>query len=371
MQFDPAHFLQPHLAFVALLSFLGCLALIRLARVFPRLQGRADDANAVQSMHIGLTPRVGGVAIFGALACSVLLAPEASVRNYVEIILGTSVVFFVGLREDLGYHVTPTMRLLTVVASSLLVIVLLGVWLPRIGMPYVDQMFKYWIFGVPFTLLITAGVSNGFNLIDGVNGLAAMTAMTSAIAIALIAHQSGFQTMVTLSMIVAAATLGFFVVNYPFGKIFLGDAGAYTVGFVLVWFGIGVLINSGAVSPWAILLAFFWPLADTVLAMYRRSRGSRAAMLPDRLHFHQLVMRGLEISVLGRGRRHLSNPLTTLILSPFVIAPQLAGVLLWNSNRIAFFGVLAFLAAFFVSYAALFKVIRRAGRRPAPNAMKR
>jgi len=363
MQFDTAQFLQPYLAVIAALSFLGCLLLIRLSRVFPRLQGRADDASAVQSMHVGLTPRVGGIAIFGALACSVLLAPGASVSTYIEIIIGTSIVFFVGLREDLGYPVTPKMRLLTVVGSSFLVILLLGVWLPRIGMPYVDQAMKYWLFGVPFTLLITAGVSNGFNLIDGVNGLASLTAMTAAIAIALISHQAGFQTMVSLALVVAAATLGFFVVNYPFGKIFLGDAGAYTVGFVLVWFGIGVLVNSGLVSAWAILLTMFWPLADTVLAMYRRSRSKRDAMLPDRLHFHQLVMRGLEICVLGRKRRHLSNPLTTLILAPFVIAPQIVGILLWSSNRAAFFAVIGFLAAFFMSYAFVLKAIKRKGHR--------
>jgi UDP-N-acetylmuramyl pentapeptide phosphotransferase/UDP-N-acetylglucosamine-1-phosphate transferase len=207
-------------------------------------------------------------------------------------------------------------------------------------------------------LLITAGVSNGFNLIDGVNGLAGLTAIGAAVSIALISQQAGLSTMVSLSMILAAVILGFFVVNFPFGFIFLGDAGAYTIGFVLCWFGIAVLVLAPGISAWAILLTLFWPLADTLFAMYRRNRANRDAMSPDRLHFHQLVMRGLEICFLGRKRRHIANPLTTVVLAPFIIAPQVTAVLLWNKTGAAFAAVLIFLAMFFASYVVGVSAVR-------------
>jgi hypothetical protein len=166
MQIDPASLIDPRIALLAVVSYLGCLVLLWLARIFPRLAGRVDDANAVQATHIGLTPRIGGVAIFGALALSVPFAPPEMLQNYTEIIFATTILFLVGLREDLGYPVSPRNRLLTVVGVSLLVIVLIGEWLPRMGLPYVDTALQYWMFGIPFTLLITAGVANGFNLID-------------------------------------------------------------------------------------------------------------------------------------------------------------------------------------------------------------
>lgn len=370
MQSELAQVLEPHFAYLALISFFGCLALIVLARRFPRLQGRAEDAGAVQSMHLRLTPRVGGLAIFGALGSSAFFSPVPVTQAYVGFFVAMSVMFFVGLKEDLGFQVSPKVRLLVLVAASLLVVILTGEWLPRIGVPFLDPWLQLWVFGVPVTLLISAGVANGFNLIDGINGLAAMTATAAAISLALVAQQAGYTPMTNVCLMFAAVIFGFLLVNYPFGLIFLGDAGAYTIGFVLAWFGIAVIINVPEVSPWAILLTVFWPLADTLLAIYRRSRRSAGTMLPDRLHVHQLVMRGLEICVLGRGRRRVSNSLTTIILAPFVFAPQIVAVLLWDQNRNAFFAVLAFLALFFASYGVLLSAVRRFRRRSdvAPGA---
>ena len=73
------------------------------------------------------------------------------------------------------------------------------------------------------------------------------------------------------SILISAGIFGFFIENYPFGLIFLGDTGAYTIGFVLGWIGIAILINIPDVSPWAILLTLFWSVGDTLLGVYHRS----------------------------------------------------------------------------------------------------
>lgn len=362
MEIETVQPFQIHLVYLAFVSFFLCLVLMALAQGIPRLRGRSDDTTAVQAMHVRLTPRIGGVAIFGALACSLLLAPEALVRQYAEFIIATALIFFVGLAEDLGFRVAPRIRLLTVALASLLVVALIGEWLTRVGLPVVDPLLELWFIGIPFTLLITAGVANGFNLIDGINGLAAVTAIGAAIAISVIAQKAGYLPTAVLCIMMAAVVSGFFLLNYPYGLIFLGDAGAYTIGFVLCWFGIATVLNAPDVSPWAILLTMFWPLADTLLAMYRRSLSNRDPMLPDRLHMHQLVMRGIEILILGRNKRHLSNSLTTAVLAPFVLTPQIIGVMLWDNNMAAFLAVLIFLGLFFGSYAAVIgTVLKRKG----------
>jgi UDP-N-acetylmuramyl pentapeptide phosphotransferase/UDP-N-acetylglucosamine-1-phosphate transferase len=355
---------EPHLAYIAGLSFVMCVALIAMARFIPRLAGRPSDTNAVQAMHRRPTPRVGGIAIFGALACSIFFSPIIITQGYIYFLMGAALLFFVGISEDLGFHVSPRLRLLTVVIASMFVIPLIGFWLSRIGVLYVDQLLQYGFIGIPFTLLITAGVSNGFNLIDGVNGLASMTAITASVAIAVIAHQSGYASMASVSMMLAAVTFGFFVANYPFGLIFLGDAGAYVLGFVISWIGVVIIMRVPEVSPWAILLTMFWPLADTLLAMYRRRRENKSAMMPDRLHAHQLVMRAIEICFVGRSRRATANPLTTLVIAPFVVAPPIVGVLLWDNNVAAFLSVLFFLALFFWSFVSLLSVVSSYRLRP-------
>ena len=350
--------------FVAVLAFCICVVIVRLRARFPRLTGRTGDLHAMQASHTRLTPRVGGVAIFGALCLSVVLAPDTITTPYAKFVLATSLLFFVGLAEDLGFHVSPRGRFLAAIGASLLAIWFLKVWLPRTGIPGLDAVVDHWIVGIPLTLLLTAGIANGFNLIDGVNGLASLAAMVAAVALSLIADAAGYKIMTHLAMMVAAAVFGFFLVNYPRGLIFLGDAGAYTIGFVLSWFGISILLNVPEASPWALLLTLFWPVADTLLAIYRRARGKADVSAPDRLHVHQMVMRSLEICIFGRNKRKIANPLTTLLLAPFVIAPPVAGVLLWNQNLNAFLAVLGFGVVFFASYAVAPALIRRNRRSP-------
>ena len=336
---------------LATLSLVLSIAIRRASKKMPLLSRRASDLSAVQAMHTKSTPRLGGLAIFTALGISVLLAP-LDISNRYSIFFGaTTLLFVVGLAEDLGYHLSARTRLIAAIAASLLCVVLLGVWLPRLGIPLVDPWMSIWWLGVPVTLLITAGVANGFNLIDGVNGLAGLAALVALLAMGQISSAGGYNAMVHLSKMVAACVFGFWVVNYPFGLVFLGDAGAYTLGFVISWFGVAILLNVPSASPWAILLTVYWPVADTLLAIYRRTRRRSNVAAPDRLHVHQMIMRALEICVLGRNRRQLANPLTTLVLAPFVCAPPIAGVLFWNQNDMAFYAIFVFSVLFFCSYA--------------------
>lgn len=358
-----------HEASLALVSFVLCCLLVTIAPKVPRFYGRAHHLMAVQAAHSKPIPRVGGIAIFGSLAVSLIFAPSEITWSYGLFIVSTSVIFSVGLAEDLGFGISPLKRLFAVCVASLLAICFLGVWLPRTGVPGLDALMSYWIIGIPVTLLVTAGVANGFNLIDGVNGLASLTAIVSAVALGLISEQAGYAVMTQLSTLLAAGILGFFLINFPAGLIFLGDAGAYTIGFVLSWFGIAVLLNAPAASPWAILLTMFWPLADTLLAIYRRTRRNVATMAPDRLHAHQLVMRAIEIYVLGRGRRSIANPLSTLVLAPFVVTPPLVGVLFWNQPTLAFISVVCFLVLLFSCYALAFKLLPLLKRRGGPSTV--
>ena len=175
------------------------------------------------------------------------------------------------------------------------------------------------------------GVVNAFNLIDGLNGLSGFVSISVALSISFIAFNAGNTQITIFLVLIVASVLGFMILNFPMGKIFMGDCGAYALGHLLVWSAVILANNSIEVSPFAILLIFFWPVADTGLAIWRRWKLGNPTDRPDRLHFHQLAMRFLEIRFFGRDRREITNPMATVILVPLISVPQILGILFWNN----------------------------------------
>ncbi len=346
-------------AVAAFSSFAVCAVTICATRWWPRLAGRPADTSAIQSAHSRVTPRVGGVGILLTIVLMAVFSPDGVKDRYLYLALASSGLLAVGFLEDLGFGVSPRIRLLVAAMSSIAVILFLDVWLLRIGVPYFDHFVPFWGIGIALTLFITVGLTNGFNLIDGVNGLAGFTAITAAVCLAIIAGKAGYGDLSALCILLAAGIFGFLVLNFPFGLIFLGDAGAYAIGFIIGWFAIALVNNVPEATPWAILLTIFWPVADTGLAIYRRSTLKAAKMQPDRLHVHQIVMRVLELTLLGRRRRLISNPLTTLVLAPFIVAPAVTGVLLWDRPLYAFLAVVIFAFLFIVSYIVTIPTLKR------------
>ena len=352
-------YLSSELFLFVALSFSCCLMFIQVARTGSRLAGRPEDLTAIQAAHDRVVPRIGGIAIFATVVLAVLIVADHLYNDYLKFLAATSILFFAGLLEDLGIRVSPRLRLLAAVTASLATIVLLGVWLPRADVPVLDALIVWGVVGIPLTVLLTSGVSHAFNMIDGVNGLAGLCAITTSLSLAAIASSAGLAPIAELSLVVGAGVVGFLLWNFPHGKIFLGDAGAYTLGFVLSWFGIAILLSNADATPWAMLLSFLWPVADLLLAIRRRSRRGTAAMAADRMHFHQVVMRLLQRHILPDHLRGRANALTTAVLAPFVILPGVMGAALWDKPQAAFLACVMLLAGFFASYYAILKNIRR------------
>ena len=333
-----------------------------------------NDTSAVQAAHTTSTPRIGGLAIvLGLVVASLIVYLSDTVSTHVALMLSVLPVFVVGLAEDLGRLASPRNRLLASAVSGALFILLMGQWLPRTDIPVFDLAMLWTPFAVSLSLFLSVGISHAFNLIDGLNGLAATTAVGVALALALIAHQAGLSEHRIFVLISSAAIAGFLVLNFPFGKIFLGDAGAYALGHLLVWTSISILWNAPSVTPLAVLLIFFWPIADTVMAILRRYSAGKSITQPDRLHFHQLVMRGVEIVLLGRNKRKLANPLATILTIPFVISPMIAGILFAYDPSKAAIACVFFMMIFFVTYKVgmwLAPKLRRSYRLPSKSAVR-
>ena len=159
-------------------------------------------------------------------------------------------VFVFGLIEDCGGNLSPRIRLCAAIASALLACLLLEAVLPIPGNSAYWVGFLCWI----FTCFCVAGVTHAFNIIDGLNGLASGVAVIVLAGLGWIAHGLGDLLLLQLSVGTIAAILGFMLVNFPFGRIFLGDGGAYLIGFLVAECSILLLVRHPEV-PW------FFPLA--------------------------------------------------------------------------------------------------------------
>ena len=361
---------MPALAFTTLITVAAasCLAATFLIWFISRLPStlmQREDAGAVQAAHTRPTARVGGLAIMVALAAGALMHNTPSSDHIFVLTLASALpVFIVGLGEDVGLFASPRRRLLAAAASGVLFILLIGQWLAATDIPGLDYALQWTPAALLFSIILAAGVSHAFNLIDGLNGLAGLTALGAALALAAVAHAAELPGHRDALLIMSAAVVGFLILNFPFGKIFLGDAGAYTLGHMLVWIAISILWSAPAVSPLAVLLIFFWPIADTLLAIARRLRLGKSITQPDRLHFHQFVMRAVEIVLLGRRRRRIANPLATLLTLPFIGAPMAAGVLLQLDRGGAAVAIVAFACLFVATYRIGMWVAPRLRRTP-------
>ncbi|KAF0174786.1 MAG: hypothetical protein FD162_873 [Rhodobacteraceae bacterium] len=349
-------------AIVAFVTFLICFFLVRTAQTHVGLTSRTEDLKAVQASHKTPTPRIGGVAIFLGLEMAVGLLPGAQVTLLSQILLASVPVMVAGLLEDMGRQLPPSLRLLAAAISALLAMHLTGTTIQRADVPVLDAMLLFPPFAILFTTFAVAGVCNAINLVDGMNGLAGTLASISAAGLALISAMHGQYDLATIAMLLVSVMIGFLMLNYPRGHIFLGDAGAYLIGFVLAWISVTLMMRVPAISAWSIVLINFWPIADTLLAIYRRRTNGRATDLPDRLHFHQLIKRTLEILFLGRGRWALSNPLTTLVIAPAALVPMLAGLWLAHDAGLAALAVLTSAVLFFGTYMLLLRLARQRQR---------
>jgi len=335
---------------VVCVACFACAGFIALSHNWWRALVRQGDIGAVQAAHATPTPRIGGVAILLAFFIGSWLVFSGDHSLWYMLALSVAPLFLSGVAEDLGLRVSPVGRLGAALLSAALAVLLTGAWISETGVFPLDFLFAWAPIAVLITVVAASTISHSFNLIDGLNGLSGFTAVFASFGIAVTAVSVGDGEIAAIAVLLAAATTGFLMLNFPSGKIFLGDAGAYSLGFLLAWLAITLSSRNADVTPIAMVLILFWPLADLSLAIYRRYRNKLPVSQPDRLHFHQLAMRGLEICVLGRGRRKAANPLATLVLMPLIAAPMVFGAWLHANPALATVALVAFFGIFFATY---------------------
>ena len=318
------------------------------------------DLSGPQKFHSRAVPRIGGLGVFVGVLAGVTWAQftQPGERSSLWLLLLTGLPAFIsGLAEDLTKRMSPRRRLVFTALSASLAVWLLDAVIRRTDIPGVDQLITMMPFAVALTVFVVTGVANAVNIIDGFNGLASMCVLMMLLAVTYVSFQVGDTFVVTASLITAGAVLGFFIWNFPAGLIFLGDGGAYFLGFLLAELSVLLLHRNREVSPMFPLLLCAYPIFETIFTIYRRKvvRGVATAA-PDGIHLHTLIHRRMirwSGGTTPERRQTVRNSMTSPYLWLLCLLSVIPAVLWWNSTPILATCLLMFIVAYVFLYRSI------------------
>ena len=350
--------------FSFLISFFVSAVLTLLVIRHAKLHEAAldSDFDGAQKVHTHAVPRIGGLCIYLAVvlsgAISMWRAP--TIGNWILLLLLCSAVAFLGgIVEDYTGRVSPMRRLVLTMVAAVMGYFLLHARISRIDWIFSDwELDAVWI-TLPLTILAVAGIAHAVNIIDGFNGLASVVAICMLLSLGYVAFQVNDMFVLVTALMVAGATAGFLVWNYPAGLIFLGDGGAYFIGFMLGELALLLVMRNPQVSTWYAALLLLYPTVETIFSVYRRAFVSgKSPSMPDGIHLHSLIFRRIVQWAVGRkDARALMrrNALTSPYLWLFSLMAVIPATLFWQHTWI----LILFCLLFVFSYVWLYSRIVR------------
>jgi UDP-GlcNAc:undecaprenyl-phosphate GlcNAc-1-phosphate transferase len=285
------------------LSLLLSFVLTRNVRNFATARGWVAPPLQDRHLHQNALPRLGGIAIFLSFVISITFAlfvsryfsqqaAGLSFKTLLTILLPATIIFLLGIYDDIR-SVGPYTKFAVQVVAAIL---LFAGGFRILDLPVLFGAHHLgWTIGLPVTILWVIGITNAFNLIDGLDGLAAGSALFSTLVVFVVAIFSGSTVVSFLTIVLAGAILGFLRFNFNPATIFLGDCGSLFIGFMLSALALEGAQKAPTVIAVAIpVVSFGLPILETALSVLRRLIGGRPVFTADREHIHhKLLQRGL------------------------------------------------------------------------------
>lgn len=348
------------------LAFAASFCMSLLILVSQRWHGKLSndhDLDGVQKVHTTAVPRVGGVAVLAGIIAGLWLFnhiwPEAlsSKRAYrlAALIAVAAPAFMAGIVEDVTKKVSVKVRLAATILSALLASFALSATVTEMNIWGFDLLLLFTPFAVCVTALLVAGGANAINIIDGFNGLSSATLILMAAGLGYVAWESNDQFVMLLGVLCIGATLGFFVFNYPTGKLFLGDGGAYFLGFWVAEMAV-LLVRHPEINAWKVLGICGYPVIEVMFSIYRRKFIKKVSPgAADALHLHTLIYRRVVFAAVPRNseRPWQRNAAVALYIVPVVTCCIMASAMFGDHVPVALALVAMQIAIYIAAYRRL------------------
>jgi UDP-N-acetylmuramyl pentapeptide phosphotransferase/UDP-N-acetylglucosamine-1-phosphate transferase len=311
---------------VAVVAVFAAFSAWFAARTLVRGAGRTtraldDTWGGLRKVHVIPTPRVGGIAVAMGLVASIAASClyYGALCPWSLLLVCAAPAFIWGLIEDISKRGAVSVRLALTGVSAALGFFLLDARITQLDVPGLDYLLGIHAVAFAFTVFAVTGVAHSINLIDGLNGLAGFVSLVAAIGLAIVADAVGDPLVFPAACALAASIAGFLVLNFPRGRIFLGDGGAYLIGLLLGELCVLLVHRNSEVSPWFPLILLAYPIWETLFSMYRRKARGQSTGRADALHLHTLFYRRVV-----RWRSFSGSP------AEYVMRNSVASLLLWT-----------------------------------------
>ncbi len=313
-----------------------------------------------QFIHEGKIPRFGGLSIFisfGTVALIDLFLFNYQNNNFVLYFLISIPVFVFGFIEDITQSVPPSLRLFGSFLSGILFIIIFEYSISKIGFEFLDYILNYKVISLLFTIVSIIYLIQAFNIIDGLNGLSIMTAIICLSTVILITNETENLEILKFSMCFISILLGVFICNFPFGKIFIGDSGAYLLGFYVAIILISIVENNYHISPIVIAQILIYPAYETFKSVLRRLFANDISVFKaDNKHFHSILY------IYNQKRMNFNFLQTNFITSIEIISIQIINMLyiiyFFKSEIMTLLGIIIFILFYEILYKIVNKNIR-------------
>ena len=307
---------------------------------------------AVQRIHLNETPRLGGFIFILSLGSFVLYSTiNESILVLKLILISLIPIIIIGLKEDLFHNVEPAIRLLALLFVGWLFRAQFTGPLPILtDIPFIGKLFLLQGGISIFYILSMVAVANGMNLIDGVNGLCGAVVLSILTALLFLSYKTADITMLSLIFSVILLIIPFMSMNYPYGRIFLGDLGAYSLGLIVSMLTIILFGRHPEISPWGAVLILIYPATEVVFSLLRRMVKGVSIYHPDTAHLH------LKLFHFFRPQPHykkIANSLVTPALSGLWLFPLLAITWVYQKPFFIWIAVILFITLYGLLYAII------------------
>jgi len=296
-----------------------------------------NDSGGVQKFHKKITPHVGGLAIYFGLIFGLYFLGYEARKIMMQLIIVSTPIFFIGLIEDLTSRVSPALRMYCIIFSIACSFYFLDIKIDNLDISWTDQFLSIPIISLLFTLLVLGGSVNSFNVIDGFNGLMLGFVIITLSAFIYVAFLYDDKLIINLCFFLISSIGGLFVLNFPFGKIFTGDGGAYLIGFLTSSIGLFLASRHEDLSNWFVLAILMYPMYELLFSIIRkRLVMKKPASQPDSFHLHMMIFRFIE----GRYKKlhpALSNSFTSPILWVLSLPSVIPALVFHNDKLILIF----------------------------------
>lgn len=300
------------------ITFLLYIRIFKDLRYF--LRNYVRFTSGPQTIHRGKVSRLGGLVIFLTLALMSIIKFKDINNIFFWYLLISIPVFFVAFIEDLTQSVSPKYRLIGTIFSSILFIIIYDVLITKLGWKFFDYLLDYKLISLVFTILCITFLTQAFNIIDGLNGLSLITAILCFACIAIISNENGDYEIQKNIIFLISVLLGVLIFNFPFGKIFLGDSGAYLIGLFLSVTTILSYNKLQNLSTFVVISILIYPVYELTRSIFRRIILRKKVFSPDTKHLHSILYA-------YNFNKYSLNPLITNIISSL----QIIGILFLNS----------------------------------------